>query len=79
MPIFNILQRMGVAPTHYNRFSCIHPNHDDEHPDAKLYENTNTYYCFVCGKGGSGLNLIVNSGLATNKIDAAKWITGGGY
>lgn len=36
---------------------CFHDDHD---PSMKLYENTNTYHCFVCGNGGDTIRFVMD-------------------
>ena len=36
---------------------CPLPDHEDKHPSCRLYEETKSWYCFPCGKGGDILTL----------------------
>ena len=53
-----ILPALG-RDTHGKKFCC--PVHDDHHPSASLYKSgrgEERWKCFVCGAGGSGIDLV---------------------
>lgn len=73
--IGDLIRRLGREVKH-NKFACLHPGHEDDSPSAHVYWRTNSYYCHVCCKGGTGIDLVRNAGLAKTSIEAAKWILG---
>lgn len=53
------------------RFKAICPFHKDSHPSMVLYEESNSYYCFVCGSGGDTIKYIMDY-LKLDFIEAVK-------
>ncbi len=48
--IMDICRRYGL---HVNaKGFCRCPFHGDKHPSMRIYTNNNSFYCFVCHKGG---------------------------
>lgn len=39
-------------------FKCLCPIHNDSTPSFKVYEETNTFYCFGCGVAGKPVDLV---------------------
>lgn len=54
--IIEAAERYGLSVNKHNR--CICPFHDDHNPSMKLFEDTNTFYCFTCHASGSVIDLI---------------------
>jgi len=55
--IKQVFQSLGV--THINSYGkapCIF--HEDKDPSLEIYEDTNSFYCFGCKKGGDILNAV---------------------
>jgi len=55
--IRQVFQSLGV--THINSYGkapCIF--HEDKDPSLEIYEDTNSFYCFGCKKGGDILNAV---------------------
>ena len=48
----------GVYPADFNGtpVACC-PLHDEDTPSFRYYEDTNSFYCFGCGKGGNVVHL----------------------
>ena len=42
------------------KYSCPLSGHDERTPSFVVYRDTNSYYCFGCGRGGSIIDLIMN-------------------
>lgn len=70
--IFEVLDRLhisyGVKHTHQIR--C--PFHDDLKPSARIYEDSNTIYCWVCNKTWDNLEL-VRDVLGLSYKDGVEW------
>jgi DNA primase len=65
MEITEIKQQLGIATVlnYYNiaissNRHCLCPFHTDEKPSLRIYEETNTYHCFGCGKTGDVIQFI---------------------
>ena len=56
LPITSVLAHYGIEPARDNHIQC--PFHEDENPSMKIYEDTNTYHCFGCGKTGDVIQFI---------------------
>jgi hypothetical protein len=39
-------------------YSCFLPDHQDNTPSFKIYDNTNSWYCFGCHRGWDVINFI---------------------
>ena len=66
MDIKNIKSRLPIKKvlTYYNipvnRNHHIHcPFHEDKTPSCRVYETTNSFYCFGCGKTGDVIDFIM--------------------
>lgn len=51
--------------------SCICPFHDERTASLKIYESTNSFYCFGCHAGGDVINF-VGKLFGLSNLDAAK-------
>ncbi len=65
MEITEIKQRLSIETVmqHYNiaitkNGQCLCPFHEDKTPSLKIYQDTNTYHCFGCGKSGDTIQFI---------------------
>lgn len=59
IPIREILWFYIKVPNNLRRnIKCIFPHHKDKTSSLKIYEQTNSFYCFGCLKSGNILNLI---------------------
>lgn len=60
VPIIDLLPA-GSAP-HTTSLSpsirCPLPDHEDKSPSAKVYDDTNSFYCFGCKTGGDTIDLV---------------------
>ena len=71
--IFSIISH--VAEIKKGKSCCVF--HDDKTPSMKVYENTNSFFCFGCGVGGDSIDFVMkyyNVGF----VDAVQKILGGG-
>ena len=46
----------SLITTEINQNKTICPFHNDSNASLHIYENTNSYYCFVCGCGGDTIS-----------------------
>ena len=54
----DVLVKCGV-PVQINRnVNCPLPMHDDKTASFKYYQNTDSFWCFGCGKGGTVIDFI---------------------
>lgn len=56
VPMRDVLERYGVAVNRAGYALC--PFHDEKTPSLKVYDKTNSYYCFGCGKGGDPVRFV---------------------
>ncbi|MFK7779776.1 MAG: CHC2 zinc finger domain-containing protein [Candidatus Gracilibacteria bacterium] len=57
IPIKNVIGKYIKLPSNLRRnLKC--PLHKDNTASFKIYENTNSFYCFGCGRGGNSINFI---------------------
>lgn len=73
IPIKEVLLKYGsiegeVKEREGFKCRCPLPGHNDSDPSFKVYESTNTFHCFGCGKAGGPIDLLrFIKGLASNK------------
>lgn len=48
--------------------------HSDDSPSLVLYPETNSFYCFGCGEGGSVIDFVMKRD-GVNFVEAVKWLT----
>lgn len=60
-PIKEYLSSIGVKIQMQtgNRAKCNCPLHNEDTPSFVVYEETNSFYCFGCGVGGSIIDLVM--------------------
>lgn len=56
MTIFDAVQTLGMRWPKGGKLAC--PAHADKTPSLQLYGNTNSWYCFSCGKTGDAIGLL---------------------
>lgn len=69
--IYDVLREFGIKVDRNGRINC--PFHNDHSPSCKVYEKTNSYYCYACGAGGDCVTF-VQKYLNLSKIEAARWL-----
>ena len=76
IPIVGVAERLGKVKRAGSVYKTLCPWHDDKHPSLTLYERTgeNHCYCFSCGKGGSVIDLVMQS-LGYTFKDACEWLS----
>lgn len=59
IPITQVISLYTKLPDNLSRnFHCPLPNHNDSSSSFRIYENTNSFYCFWCQKWGNIVNFI---------------------
>lgn len=48
----------GLDPGRGGRIRCPRAGHEDRHPSAQLYPGAGGWYCFACGAGGGGVDMV---------------------
>ena len=56
LPIKTVLKTYNLTADKNGMLHC--PFHEDKKPSLKIYENTNTFYCFGCGATGDQIEFI---------------------
>ena len=71
-PILDIVDALDLGPVGTNhKVYCW--NHPEDTPSVHIYEDTNSYFAFCCGKGGDVVNLVADvCGSSVGR--AAGWI-----
>ena len=75
VPIFDVCSKLGITlygtGKQTKRTKCWY--HDDKHPSIHVNKVRNIYKCFVCGKGGDVIKLVMDN---DNKsfIEACDWL-----
>lgn len=69
-PIEGGADRLGLRVT---RHHCPWPFHDDTHSSLSFLVRKDTFKCFVCGKAGGNIDLVMGI-LHVGFIDACRWL-----
>lgn len=73
----DLFQHQGWSYDTDHRIICLNPEHNDVHPDMKIYDDTNSVYCFACGFAGDVVRIVSHCILETQKYtDALDWLEG---
>lgn len=59
IPIAAVLQMYGITPDNHGRVKCPDIHHDDKHPSAVIYENSNMCCCFSCGAKLNPIDIVM--------------------
>ena len=70
-PIETLIAKYGFK-TRMNKMKCM--LHEDKTPSLQLYLNTNSWYCFSCGKGGDVIDLVM-SVQKCSFVESVKYLT----
>ena len=70
LPIEGGAERLGLRVT---RHHCLCPFHDDTHPSLSFLVRKNSFKCFVCGKSGGTIDLVMGV-LHLDFLDACRWL-----
>lgn len=54
--IIDLVAHFKIEITNGNKIRC--PFHNDKNPSLQLFEETNSYYCFACCRGGDIINFV---------------------
>lgn len=62
IPIMEVIRKYKGEPTELIKekdgVKCNCPIHNDNSPSFKIYDKTNTFYCFGCGRAGHTVDLV---------------------
>ena len=76
LPTFEVVERflpdLQLKPDGIGRHKASCPLHDDKNPSFVVYEHG--FKCFGCGEGGSNIDLLIKTKLASSPIEAANAI-----
>ncbi len=72
--ITDIVRKLNGTIDRTSKCNCLIIGHNDKTPSMHIYTNTDSFYCFTCGVGGSIIDLVMK---ATNldKTEACRFIT----
>lgn len=65
---------LGEPVPRGHEYAVLCPFHDDHDPSMQLNPDEGLWYCFVCGEGGDGIQLVMQA-LGVCFPDAVAWIT----
>jgi DNA primase len=62
VPINHVVKAIGAEANHCLMVRCPKPSHkkNDRTPSLRLFLETNSWYCFPCGLGGSVIDLVMH-------------------
>jgi len=59
IPIKEVISKYIKLPSNLRRnFKCPFPDHKDKTASFKIYEHTNSFYCYWCTRGWNSVNFI---------------------
>lgn len=70
LPIEQVADALGMG---LRRHNAICPFHNDSHPSLHFSTQHNTYHCYVCGKHGGTIDLVMYM-MRLNFHDACCWL-----
>lgn len=56
IPIADVCKKLDIAIVRGRRAKCF--MHEDHHPSLTIYNNTNSWFCYTCNKGGGVIDLV---------------------
>lgn len=68
--IEDLADKLGMEVKRHKSLCFMHDDHD---PSLRFYPRNNSWYCFVCRKGGDNINLVMEK-LGLNFLDACRWM-----
>jgi len=71
VPILEVAFHLGITIQRNNKSYCI--NGHDTKPSMTFYPNSNSFYCFGCGIGGSTIDLVMAAHRCTPQ-EAISWL-----
>lgn len=66
IPIADVCKKLDITIVKGRRAKCF--MHEDHHPSLTIYNNTNSWFCYTCNKGGGVIDLVKEY----FKLDTAK-------
>jgi DNA primase len=73
IPILELARYLGIRFDNHGKAQCPFPDHEDSTPSFQFYEETNSFHCFGCNRGGSPIQLIAHIRIIDN-YNAALWL-----
>ena len=70
LPIEQVADALGMGLRWHN---AICPFHNDSHPSLHFSTSHNTYHCYVCGKHGGTIDLVMHR-MNLNFHDSSCWL-----
>lgn len=64
---------LGAQVPRGNEYAVLCPFHDDHDPSLLLNPEDGLWYCFVCGTGGDGIDLVMRV-RGVGFIEGVRWI-----
>ena len=71
IPISNVCNKLDIQIVRGKQALCF--MHDDHKPSMAIYMDTNSWYCFTCGKGGGVIDLVAQY-FKEDKDEACNWL-----
>lgn len=71
VPIAEVCNKLDIQIVRGKQALCF--MHDDHKPSMAIYNDTNSWYCFTCGKGGGVIDLVAQY-LKKDRDEACNWL-----
>lgn len=71
LPILEVAVRLGLKVDRHNL--CLCPFHEESEPSLKIYDKSNSFYCFGCARHGRVIDLVEGS-LNLKFVSACNWL-----
>lgn len=78
VPLTDIFRFYGITIGASNKITCPFPSHSrgrEKTPSFKFYRETNSFYCYGCGTGGSTVSFVCNMDNCKSSKAASKVIS----
>jgi len=71
IPIIDVSRKLDIQIMRGKHAICF--MHEDHRPSMAIYDKTNSWYCFTCGKGGGVIDLVAQY-FKTDSDEACNWL-----